>query len=185
MGIQKGYGNIWLRAVWQSGAFLLVAAVFGFSFNQLRPGKLALVADWSPKAQLTLESGDSLAISLEEAELLFLAKFVVFLDARSREQYDEGHIQGAYSLPWQEFEKKADEVLSGILPGSNIIAYCDGETCDLSKELAFALLGKGYSNTRVLVNGWTVWNDRKLPVESSGSSENGPRSHYATKRNTD
>ncbi len=59
---------------------------------------------------MTLESGDSLAISLEEAELIFLAKFAVFLDARSRVLYDEGHILGAYSLPWQEFEKKADEV---------------------------------------------------------------------------
>ncbi len=102
---------------------------------------------------------------------MFLTQFAVFLDARSQEQYNEGHIQGARSLPWQEFEKKAEKVLAGILPDSNIITYCDGESCDLSKELAFALLGRGYANTRVLVNGWTVWNDRKLPVESSGSSE--------------
>ena len=171
MAMQKGYANIWLRAVWQSGAFLLVAVVIGLSINQFRPGKLALVADWSPKAQLTLASGDSLAISLDEAETMFRAQFAVFLDARSRDQYNEGHIQEAYSLPWQEFNKSADKVLAGIAPETTLITYCDGESCDLSKELAFALLDRGYANTHVLVNGWTVWNDRKLPVVTGGSQQ--------------
>ncbi len=171
------YRQIWLRVIWQSAAFLFVAAVLGLSVNQFRPGKLALVADWLPKARLTLESGDSLAISLDGAETMFLAKFAVFLDARSQEQYNEGHIQGAYSLPWQEFEKNEGEVPSGILRETTIITYCDGENCNLSKELAFGLLDRGYANTRVLVNGWTLWNDRNLPVES-GSPAHSHRSGW-------
>lgn len=111
---------------------------------------------------------------------MFLAQLAVFLDARPLDQYNEGHIQGAYSLPWQEFDKSADSVMAVIPPETTIIAYCDGESCDLSKELAFALLANGYTNTRVLVNGWTLWNDRKLPVES-GNSRQLPRSHAGTK----
>jgi rhodanese-related sulfurtransferase len=165
MTIPSSFRQILLRAVWQGGAFLLVAVVLGLTVNQLRPGKLALVADWSPRAQLTLASDDSLAISLDEAEAMFLAQFAVFLDARSREQYSEGHIKGAYSLPWEEFERSTGEVPAGIPPETTVITYCDGESCNLSKELAFALLERGYVNIRVLVNGWSLWKDRKLPVE--------------------
>ena len=45
-----------------------------------------------------------------------------------------------------------------------IIAYCDGEHCDLSHELALFLKEMGFENARVLVNGWTVWQQAGLRV---------------------
>jgi 3-mercaptopyruvate sulfurtransferase SseA len=56
--------------------------------------------------------------------------------------------------------------LQDVPPDSLIIAYCDGESCTLSKELAFELAARGYSHVRVLVNGWSVWQDANLPVEA-------------------
>lgn len=47
-----------------------------------------------------------------------------------------------------------------------IITYCDGDTCNLSKELALLLENLGFSKVRVLVNGWTVWQNAGLPVEA-------------------
>jgi rhodanese-related sulfurtransferase len=140
--------------------------MLGLSVNQLRPGRLPLVANWSPEAQLTLESGDTLAISLEQAEELFVTQLAIFLDARSPEVYAEGHIQGAVSLPWEQFESRFGDTMADTPQDTMIITYCDGETCNLSKELALALIGKGYTNVRVLVNGWTLWEERNLPVES-------------------
>lgn len=163
------HGRTWRNVILQCGVFLVVAVALGLSVNQLRPGGLVLVADWSPKAQLTMESGDNLAISIDEAEAMFRGRFAVFFDARPRALYDESHIQGAYSLPLDEFESSKVSVPSGILQDAAIITYCDGESCNLSKDLAFALLDRGYVNTRVLVNGWTVWNERNLPVVLSSS----------------
>ncbi|NLJ26398.1 rhodanese-like domain-containing protein [Desulforhabdus amnigena] len=51
-----------------------------------------------------------------------------------------------------------------------IVTYCDGKSSALSKELAMALLGKGYTNVRMLMNGWTLWQARSLPVEMGGGS---------------
>ena len=45
-----------------------------------------------------------------------------------------------------------------------IITYCDGESCDLSHELALFLKEMGYDNVRILVNGWTVWQHAGLPA---------------------
>jgi rhodanese-related sulfurtransferase len=45
-----------------------------------------------------------------------------------------------------------------------IITYCDGETCELSHDLALFLRDAGFTDSRVLVNGWTVWQQAGLPV---------------------
>ena len=153
-----------IQAIWQSGVIVLVAIAVGLLVNQVRPGRLPLVADWSPKAQLTTDSGINLEIPLEDAQALAFPRMALFLDARSLELYTEGHIQGALNLPWDEFEKHFPQVMDGVPDGTPIVTYCDGESCGLSKDLAFALLQKGFFNVRVLVNGWTLWQQSGLPV---------------------
>ncbi len=46
-----------------------------------------------------------------------------------------------------------------------VITYCDGERCPLSTDLARLLMDRGVRNVFVLKNGWTVWNNERLPVE--------------------
>jgi rhodanese-related sulfurtransferase len=155
---------------WQLAAVLLVAAAIGLTSNHLRTARLPLIGDWSPEAQSTTPSGESLAISLAEAEELYYARAAVFLDARAPEQFNEGHIDGALNLPWEAFHRadldtRVDEVLWGFSPKTRFIAYCDGESCSLSRELAMFLLDRGYTEVCLLVNGWTLWNDRGLPVD--------------------
>ncbi len=164
----------WFNIIWQGGAILLLAVAVGLAVNQLRPGGLPLAADWSPAAQLMLDNGGSLEISLEEAETLFFARAALFLDARSPDLFGEGHIEGAHNLPWEEFGRYLPKVMAGVSPDRPIITYCDGEGCGLSKELATALLGQGYNNVRVLANGWTLWLENGLPTEaiSAGSQSN-------------
>ena len=152
------------QVIWQSGVIVLVAIAVGLLVNQVRSGRLALVADWSPKAQLATDSGINLEIPLEDAQALAFPRMALFLDARSMEQYAEGHIQWAMNLPWDEFEKHFAQVMDGVPEDTTIVTYCDGETCSLSKDLAFALLQKGYFNVRVLVNGWTLWQQSGLPI---------------------
>jgi hypothetical protein len=47
---------------------------------------------------------------------------------------------------------------------TTIVAYCDGEFCELSRELAAQLKGMGLQDVRVLKNGWTLWRDQGLPT---------------------
>lgn len=138
--------------------------------NQLRGNGLPLVGDWSPKAQLSeLKTVEEPVVSLEEARALFLTQGAVFIDARGNEAYFAGHIRGAINLPADNFDQLFQTVMAEVPPDSLIITYCDGESCTLSKELAQNLAGKGYAHVRVLVNGWTVWQDANLPA---GTGEN-------------
>ena len=149
----------------QVAVIILLSLALGLFMNQVRSDSLPLVADWSPEARLTANSGESLIISLEEAKALCSDKDAVFLDARSPEDYARGHIRCAQNIPWQSFDEYIDRVFETIPDNVWIMTYCDGETCSLSEDLAKELLSMGYENVKVLLNGWTRWLEAGLPVE--------------------
>ena len=150
---------------WQTGSIVLLAVILAVLINQIRSDRLPLVADWSPEARLTLESGESMIISIEEARELCSSKKAIFLDARSSELYEHGHILCARNLPWNAVDEHFDTLMADIHQDALLIAYCDGESCAESKDLALDLFYRGYENVRVLVNGWSLWVEQHLPVE--------------------
>lgn len=157
----------WQLSFFQSAGIILAAAVIGLMVNALRPGRLPLIADWSMQTQIsTLQTTENPEVSVEEAKAIFESRSATFVDARPREFFDLGHIEGALSLPMEDFENRFDEVMANISPDATIITYCDGDSCALSKELAEALLAKGFLHVRVLLNGWTKWQEAALPVTS-------------------
>ncbi|MBI9086213.1 MAG: rhodanese-like domain-containing protein [Desulfobacterales bacterium] len=153
------------NALWQAGGIAAVALILGFGVNAMRPDGIAWVGDWSAQARYADDAGDTMVIPLEEARGLFAAGSVLFVDARSEDEYVAGHIAGAVSLPWQRVEERFMAVVERLEGGGRIIAYCDGETCQLSHDLAKFLKEMGFADVRVLVNGWSVWRNAGLPVE--------------------
>ncbi len=153
-----------VKSIWQAPAIFFLSAMLALAVNVLRPDQLAWVGNWSPEAQLIIDNGENLAIPLAEAEAFFQAGAALFLDARSPELYGEGHIAGARNLPWERFDARVDAVMQQISQDTLIITYCDGKNCNLSKELAMALMERGYVNVRVLPDGWTLWHDNLLPI---------------------
>ena len=158
--------QIWIKTSRQVLFIALIVLIAGFVSNRLRSDKMPLVEDWSAKSNLVTSSGENLEISLSEATNLFKKGEAVFIDARSLEEYDKGHIKGAKSLPYKEADWKFVEAMAGVSEESAVITYCDGETCELSTELAVFLRNAGYKNVKVLSNGLTVWKQNGLPVET-------------------
>jgi rhodanese-related sulfurtransferase len=156
----------WIRSIRQLSLIVLAAAAVALISNHFRSSPLPLVGDWSPEARLTSPSGRQMAITLDEAKVLHQSMGAVFLDARPLEEFTKGHVQGSISLPWLEAEQRVMDVTADMANDAVIITYCDGDTCDLSKELALLLENLGFSNVRVLVNGWTLWQNAGLPVEA-------------------
>jgi len=161
--------NTLQKTSWQAAAIVLIGFAISIGLNSVRSNGIPLVGDWSPQARFTDKSGTSLVISPEEVKSLFAAGQVLFLDARFASDYEAGHIQGALNLPWQEFDAYFDQIVQQLPEDRTIVTYCDGETCDLSKDLARALIEMGFANVRVLVNGWSVWKNMDLPVTNGGT----------------
>jgi rhodanese-related sulfurtransferase len=163
---QKVHYHQWVRSIRQLSVIVLAAVAVALISNHFRSTPLPLVANWSQEARLTSPSGRQLAISLDDAKFLHQSNGAVFMDARPLEEFTQGHIQGAISLPWHEAEQLVMDVTANLANDAAIITYCDGDTCNLSKDLALFLENLGFSNVRILVNGWTVWQQAGLPVDT-------------------
>jgi rhodanese-related sulfurtransferase len=161
---KKNKKKIWSIAFRQGLSILVISTVIALTVNQFRPGSINIIGNWSLEARTTTADSNLMIISLEEARELFETHEATFIDARPEEQYHEGHITGALSLPWQRVNDYFFEIAEQLDPSKPIISYCDGETCDLSHELALFLVDMGFSNSKVLVNGWSLWVKAGLPV---------------------
>jgi len=83
------------------------------------------------------------------------------LDVREREEYREGHLHGAISLPRGFLEIRVEEAV----PDKNtpIIAYCAGGTRSLLA--AKQLREMGYSSVISMTGGYTAWKGAGYPWE--------------------
>lgn len=152
------------QCLWQVPLLIVLAGLVALGVNRWRADGILLRGDWSAAARFGGAAGESLTITLDQASALFQEDAAVFLDARPEMQYTEGHIRGALNLPWREVDRYFLELADRLAAAPMIITYCDGESCDLSHELALFLKEMGCENVRVLVNGWTLWLQAGLPV---------------------
>ncbi|MBE0586293.1 MAG: rhodanese-like domain-containing protein [Desulfofustis sp.] len=152
-----------LSAAWQATLLLVCAALIGIVTNIVRGDGIPLIGDWSAGGA-SANQQDGLVIALEQAKERFEKDTALFIDARSAVEYQDGHIAGALSLPLDEAENRSIDLIDRLYDKKMVITYCDGESCNLSHELAVFLQDMGVEQVRVLFNGWTVWREAGLPV---------------------
>ena len=84
---------------------------------------------------------------------------VQWVDARSRQRFEQGHIPGAILLNEDEWGRLVAKFLDAWEPDKTIVVYCDGGGCDASKAVAARLRDelKLENGIFVLKGGWTAW----------------------------
>ena len=93
-------------------------------------------------------------ISVQEAdELLKKNGKYLLLDVREKDEYREGHLEGALSLPRGFLEIKIESAVSD--KSTPILAYCAGGVRSLLA--ANALKEMGYQNVISMSGGYTAW----------------------------
>ena len=84
-------------------------------------------------------------IAAEEAkQIMDTEEGYIILDARTQEEYDEGHIPGAIVISHEEITEKAEEMLTD--KNQLILVYC--RSGRRSKIAAEALVELGYTNIK-------------------------------------
>ncbi len=85
---------------------------------------------------------------------------VTVLDVRPAEEFQNGHLPGAISLPVEELVRRMSE-----LPRDReIVAYCRGPFCVMAVDAVTQLRAHGFRALR-LEDGVADWRARGLPVE--------------------
>jgi rhodanese-related sulfurtransferase len=110
------------------------------------------------------ESREPLETGLALVRRLYDAKAAVFVDARGADEYAEGHIAGAISVPFDEVFRDAKRLDRFEDRGLPVVTYCGGGDCDLSRNLAFSIIDTGRRRVVVYLGGLPEWQQAGLPV---------------------
>jgi rhodanese-related sulfurtransferase len=155
-----------VRMMWQGVVLAVVAAA-------------AAIATWHwdperPQPYLTAEAAGPDEVTVAEALALANDKDrgVVWIDARRRSVFEQGHIPGALLLneeEWTDLMVPVVELLGQTDPRTVIVIYCDGKKCEASHNLRERILRFGVAefDIRVLHGGWPAWKAAGGAVELS------------------
>lgn len=92
----------------------------------------------------------------------------IVIDVLARHSYDEIHIKGSVSIP---FDKVEDGMLDALDGKKDVITYCKNYTCLASKRAARILMEMGYSAS-AYEGGIEEWEKSGYPVEGSKARKN-------------
>jgi rhodanese-related sulfurtransferase len=150
------------RTIQRALVIVITGAALGLTANAVSPRRISYS---TPPVQAVPQSE---FIPLPQAYQLWGGGTAFFLDARAPADYAAGHIANAFSLPAEEFDAHYPAVAAMLTTDSVIVCYCDGTECDLSHHLSDALKQRGYTNIRILFNGWTSWHGAGYPTATGG-----------------
>ena len=143
----------------------ITSTVLSLTLNAVRPDGIPLLAkELAVAEEIEYDTVEPrlIAITLDQALELY-QKGTVFVDAREPEYYQEGHIKGAWNIPFfLELVFKLDSLQGKDAP---MVIYCSGDECGSSEDLAYELQAEGFSNLLVFKGGWTAWNTSGHPIE--------------------
>ena len=113
-------------------------------------------------------------VAAEEVQKLQAAGALI-VDTRVANEYADGHIKGAVSIPYREksektvsFDAAQDEFAVAKLPPNKeaaIVLYCNGAECWKSYKASVASIKAGYTNLYWYRDGFPNWKSKGLPIE--------------------
>jgi rhodanese-related sulfurtransferase len=119
--------------------------------------------------------GRPMKIQLAAAKRFFDADAALFVDAREPADYAAGHVRGAVNLPFDESVTDPERLEKLDSGGKPIIVYCGGGGCEVSIELAEALVGAGHTKVLVDEGGFPEWGSAGYPVVKGSAPGGGTR----------
>ena len=174
-----------------SEAFLILAVsiIIGLSANGFRAeGGVPYNVDWykviANQKQSQFASSNISTISVNAAMAFDELSEAIFLDARTQDEFKQGHIPNAKLFPPEIAEELLDalargeqykspdgvvysELLGSLEKGQVYIAYCSGLICNKAEKIAQMLTEAGY-NTLLMpagLDGWLANGGKMLEVQ--------------------
>ncbi len=86
----------------------------------------------------------------------------LWVDSRSREDYEEAHIPGALLLNEDDWDNHFFDFLDHWIPGRKVVVYCGSQGCRASHQVAERLRNETREEEiYVLHGGWATWRNQR------------------------
>ncbi len=146
---------------------LFVSAAITLLANTLLPHRIPWIEDWSNHIESKAAQKKIDVIPLRTAIDFYQIKSHRFIDARAAEEYANGHIPRALSLPFQTLDhhfEKVEKLFDSEMP---LIIYCSNRDCDDALLLAIELQNMGITQLSLYIDGFERWKEYGGSVEKT------------------
>jgi rhodanese-related sulfurtransferase len=147
------------------GILLLAGGVLAVVANGIRPQGIPWVQDWSRYVEAKAAKQGIRVIPLSVALEKFQSLEATFVDARSADEFADGHVSGAVSIPFQSLEEHFPALGSLVDSGRELVVYCSNRECDDALLLAIELQAMGAKRLVLYVDGFDLWQEYGGAVE--------------------
>jgi rhodanese-related sulfurtransferase len=155
-------------AVLQAMALLVIGLIVSFahnsfSVNGINPfreiGEVPVVTDPGTNETEGIRIVD--LDGLDEA----VAAGAILIDARTKAEYDEGHIPGAILIDYYELGRYLNDLLPTLDPARRTVVYCYGPDFEDAELLARELYMLGFTDLHVYKGGFEDWTNSGRETE--------------------
>lgn len=145
-------------------ALVLFSGTVGLARNHVARKPLPLLVPYERALPASVTS-----IPLDIARRWHEDGEALFVDARERVAYVEGHIPGALHVDAEEADaygtgRAWQSIVFSLRLAPRVIVYCDGPECGASARLAEKLGAAGLQNLSILPEGLPGWEAAGYPV---------------------
>lgn len=153
------------KVLFQSIALSVWSALTAVGWNHFSPWRIPLRQGGA--FDIAAARGEWRRISTLEAKQLYDGGATIFVDARPRGDYEQGTVQGAFSLPADAFDTWYPNFEMQVPPmGVDHVIFCSGGTCTDSVQVANQLKDRGWERLWVMEDGYDAWLKAGYPVEA-------------------
>ena len=155
-------------------SILLISTILGVFNNYFISNNRVDLIKYQRSVDTVIEGDFSIPNLMTEPQIVktdFIKYYIdnstaTIIDARDKEQYDELHIRGSISIPYNSYE--SSDVLYD-LPVENIyIIYCNGGDCTLSLDLAYIMFDEfDFETVFVYEEGISLWEGKGYLLSSN------------------
>ena len=134
--------------------------------NGVHPRRIPWVQDWSRQVEAKAVAERFRIISLAGARDKLKQGGSLFVDARPSDEFAAGHIAGAESIPFKEFEAHFSTLENWVVWDKELVIYCSSRDCDDALQLALTLREMGATHLILFIDGFALWEKAGAPVEA-------------------
>lgn len=149
----SGYPLLFLQIF----AVLLVATALALFSNSTREDGLPLIVPFPPEYRCRSAAGAAVPIETTAALRLFGRAGTLFVDSRTREEFAQGHIEGAVNVPHLFVEPLPASAVSSLRGHDRVVVYCNTEEAEVSRLMAAELSEAGIKGVFYLLGGLRGW----------------------------
>lgn len=157
MNKKASAGDTAQKSLW----LILAAVVLAAGINLFHPRRIAWVEDWGNRVEAAAVRENVALVQLPEMIEFLRDDTRLLVDARPAEEYAQGHIPTAISVPFMDGEIP-DALLYSVQPP---VFYCSGPECDDGLLLALDVRSAGREDVSVFIGGMELWESELLQIE--------------------